>query len=77
MPATRSSICRWVISYRDLEITEAAAQLATLIARPDVGGVINICSGRPVSVRALVEARVRQRQSSITLNLGHYGLFRP
>ncbi len=56
-----------------LEITEAAAQLATLIARPDVGGVINCCSGRPVSVRALVEARVRQRQSSITLNLGHYG----
>ena len=56
-----------------LEITEAAAQLATLIARPDVGGVINCCSGRPVSVRALVEARVRQRQSSIALNLGHYG----
>jgi dTDP-6-deoxy-L-talose 4-dehydrogenase (NAD+) len=56
-----------------LEISQAAAQLASLVARPDVDGVINCCSGRPVSVRALVEQRVRERQSSIALNLGHYG----
>jgi dTDP-6-deoxy-L-talose 4-dehydrogenase (NAD+) len=56
-----------------LEIGQAASQLAALIARRDVDGVINCCSGQPVSVRALVEQRVRQRQSSIVLNLGHYG----
>lgn len=56
-----------------LEIGQAAFQLASLIARRDVDGVINCCSGQPVSVRALVELRVRQRQSSIVLNLGHYG----
>ena len=56
-----------------LEISQAAGLLATLIARRDVEGVINCCSGQPVSVRALVEQHVRQRQSSIALNLGHYG----
>ena len=56
-----------------LEISQAASLLASLIARRDVEGVINCCSGQPVSVRALVEQHVRQRQSSIALNLGHYG----
>ena len=56
-----------------LEITQAASMLATLIVRGDVAGIINCCSGKPVSVRALVEQRVQQRQSSIALNLGHYG----
>ncbi|MCF4995122.1 NAD-dependent epimerase/dehydratase family protein [Pseudomonas syringae] len=56
-----------------LDISEAALQLAALITHPEVSGVINCCSGQPVSVRALVEQRVSQRQSSIVLNLGHYG----
>ncbi|WP_350571031.1 NAD(P)-dependent oxidoreductase [Pseudomonas sp. H26/SER47-MNA-CIBAN-0231] len=56
-----------------LQITEAAAQLASLIGRPDVDGVTNCCSGQPISVRALVEQRVRERHSTIKLNLGHYG----
>lgn len=56
-----------------LEIRQAASRIASLIARRDIDGVINCCSGQPVSVRALVEQRVRQRQSSIILNLGHYG----
>jgi dTDP-6-deoxy-L-talose 4-dehydrogenase (NAD+) len=56
-----------------LEIREAAAMLAALVARRDVTGVINCCSGQPVSVRALVEQRVAERQANIALNLGHYG----
>ncbi|WP_434605015.1 NAD-dependent epimerase/dehydratase family protein [Pseudomonas sp. R1-7] len=56
-----------------LEIGQAASQLASLISRRDVDGVINCCSGYPVSVRTLVEQRVRERQSAIALNLGHYG----
>ncbi len=56
-----------------LAIEQAAVLLAQLVAQPDCNGVINCCSGRPISVRALVEQRVRQRNSSIALNLGHYG----
>ena len=56
-----------------LEIRQAAAMLAALVARRDVAGVINCCSGQPVSVRALVEQRVAERQAKIALNLGHYG----
>ncbi len=56
-----------------LEIRQAASRLASFIAHRNVDGVINCCSGQPVSVRALVEQRVRQRQSSIVLNLGRYG----
>ncbi|MBS4077785.1 MULTISPECIES: NAD-dependent epimerase/dehydratase family protein [Pseudomonas] len=56
-----------------LEITQAASLLVQLIMRRDVFGIFNCCSGKPVSVRTLVEQRVRQRQSSIALNLGHYG----
>jgi len=55
-----------------MAIEDAAAQLAGLIQRPSFDGVINCCSGRPVSVRTLVEAHIRQRGASIELNLGHY-----
>jgi len=34
--------------------------------------VVNCSSGQPISVRALVERRVRERGSMIRLNLGHY-----
>lgn len=55
-----------------LAIEDAAGWLARLLAQPGLNGVINCCSGQPVSVRALVEQRLRQRHSSIALNLGHY-----
>lgn len=55
-----------------LAIEQAAARLVRLLNRPTFSGVINCCSGQPVSVRALVEQRVRQRQSTIALNLGYY-----
>lgn len=53
-------------------VKSAAAYLADLaILRKDVGAV-NICSGKPVSVRALVEGWIRDNSWSIDLNLGHY-----
>ncbi len=55
-----------------LPVEQAAACLASIIQRPAFSGVINCCSGRPVSVRALVERRVLERGSNIRLNLGHY-----
>ncbi len=35
-------------------------------------GIYNICSGKPISIRKLVEERVKERGSSIKLNLGYY-----
>ena len=35
-------------------------------------GTYNICSGEPVSVRSLVERRIKERKSKISLNLGYY-----
>lgn len=55
-----------------LAIDVAVAYLAQLMEYRQFSGVINCCSGKPVSVRALVEQRVRERHSDITLNLGHY-----
>ncbi|MFS2159093.1 NAD-dependent epimerase/dehydratase family protein [Pseudomonas sp. Pseusp122] len=55
-----------------LAIEDAAARLTGLIGQSSFDGVINCCSGRPVSVRALVEAHIRQRGGAIDLNLGHY-----
>lgn len=56
-----------------LAIDVAVGYLAALLQRRDFCGVVNCCSGRPISVRALVEQRVRERGSSIALNLGYYG----
>jgi nucleoside-diphosphate-sugar epimerase len=56
-----------------LPVQSAANHLASVLQRPDFSGVINISSGQPISVRALVEQRLKARNSSMTLNLGVYG----
>lgn len=56
-----------------LPITEIARRFALLASRPDVEGVINCCSGQPVSVIDLVRSVVEQRGSTIELNRGYYG----
>nr|WP_225927497.1 NAD(P)-dependent oxidoreductase [Pseudomonas ekonensis] len=55
-----------------LAIETAAAHLAAILHKRDFDGTLNCASGQPVSVRALVEQRVRERGASIGLNLGHY-----
>ncbi|MCY1401645.1 dTDP-6-deoxy-L-talose 4-dehydrogenase (NAD(+)) [compost metagenome] len=55
-----------------LAIETAAGYLASLLLRGDFNGVVNCCSGQPISVRALVEQHCASRGSSIRLNLGHY-----
>ena len=35
-------------------------------------GAFNICSGKPISIRRLVEERIQKRSANITLNLGYY-----
>jgi nucleoside-diphosphate-sugar epimerase len=55
-----------------LPIEEVAAIFGTVVESPGIQGVVNCCSGRPVSVREMVEQRCTQRGSNIRLNRGHY-----
>lgn len=55
-----------------LPVERVAANFVRALEHPEVEGVINCCSGKPVSVLDLVQQRCRERGSSITLNRGHY-----
>lgn len=55
-----------------LAIETAVGYLASILQQRDFNGVINCCSGLPVSVRALVEKRLHERGATLALNLGHY-----
>lgn len=55
-----------------LSIETAAGYLAAVLHQRDFSGIINCASGQPISVRSLVEQRLRNRRASIHLNLGHY-----
>ena len=55
-----------------LPVDDAARQLVALALNGRDNGVVNVCSGQPISVRELVEAVVARHGSSIRLNLGRY-----
>ena len=55
-----------------LPIEEVTRRLTALIGFTDFDGIINICSGRPISIRNLVEKHLLKRNQKIHLNLGYY-----
>jgi nucleoside-diphosphate-sugar epimerase len=55
-----------------LAVEEAAAHLVALAIAGRDAGPVNVCSGRPISVRRLVEGWLRDKGWEIELNLGHY-----
>ncbi len=55
-----------------LSATKVAAHLVALALGPGDCGVVNICSGRPTSVRALVEGWIAENGWPITPALGHF-----
>lgn len=55
-----------------LPVSEVARNIVALALKQDDIGVVNICSGTPVSVRNLVENWISSNNWSIDLNLGHY-----
>lgn len=80
-PKLREAVSRGDVTFnmsggeqlRDyLPVGEVARQIVQLaLAQRDIGA-INVCSGKPVSVRSLVEQWKRDNGWKIELNLGHY-----
>ena len=58
---------------RDYLRAEDQARLLVDLAMTGRGcGVVNVCSGKPITVRALVEGWIRDNGWTIDLELGHY-----
>lgn len=58
---------------RDYLPVERVAEIVRMTAEsPEVGGVINCCSGKPVSIRSMVENHIKEKGADISLNLGYY-----
>jgi nucleoside-diphosphate-sugar epimerase len=55
-----------------LPINEVAKYLVSLATMMRDNGIINVCSGKPISVRKLVEDWITKNGWSIDLNLGYY-----
>ncbi len=55
-----------------LPVDEVAQCLVGLFESPQTDGVFNVCSGRPVSIRRLVEMHLSKRKTTMQLNLGYY-----
>ncbi len=59
-----------------LSIENVVEQLIQIYERPG-SGCYNVCSENPISIRKLVEERVKFRKSNIVLNLGEYPINQP
>ena len=55
-----------------LPVEQAADHLVALAAKQREHGVVNVCSGRPISVRSLVEGWIAANRWPIGLDLGRY-----
>lgn len=55
-----------------LPVDEAAKRLVMLLEHPECEGIVNICSGAPISVTGLVEQYLKKKKAQIQLNLGYY-----
>jgi dTDP-6-deoxy-L-talose 4-dehydrogenase (NAD+) len=55
-----------------MPVERVASDLVRLVEHPECDGIVNICSGKPISVRRLVEDFIKTRGKEIRLKLGHY-----
>lgn len=55
-----------------LDVNEVVEKLLKLTLLENNIGVVNVCSGTPISIRSLVEKWVAHHSVDIELNLGHY-----
>jgi nucleoside-diphosphate-sugar epimerase len=55
-----------------LPVTEVAAHLVSLALSKADNGIVNVCSGEPISVNSLVERQLAEHGWAIELNRGRY-----
>ncbi len=55
-----------------LPVEEIAQYLVAILENSECSGIINCCSGKPISIRYLIEQRIAERKANIKLNLGYY-----
>lgn len=55
-----------------LHINDVVQKIAKLVCMNKNVGIVNVCSGIPISVRRLVERWIKENEWSIKLNLGYY-----
>jgi dTDP-6-deoxy-L-talose 4-dehydrogenase (NAD+) len=55
-----------------LPVEKAAEYIVKIALQKKVAGIINCCSGTPISIRRLVEEYLQRTKSTIRLNLGYY-----
>lgn len=55
-----------------LPVEDVAANIVKIALQNKVQGIINCCSGKPVTVKEFVENYLKEKNKSISLNLGYY-----
>lgn len=55
-----------------IKAPRAASNIVSISLQDNISGPINCCSGKPISIRNLVEKHISEKNSKIQLNLGHY-----
>jgi dTDP-6-deoxy-L-talose 4-dehydrogenase (NAD+) len=55
-----------------LPVEDVASYISLISLQEKITGIINCCSGQPVTVKSMVEDYLRKKDKSIHLNLGYY-----
>jgi len=55
-----------------MPVEEVAEQLVKIVENSEKQGIFHCCSGKPISIRRLVEQHINKRNANIKLNLGYY-----
>ncbi len=55
-----------------LPVEKASEYIVRIALQKKINGIINCCSGQPISVRKFVEEYLKNKNSQIKLNLGYY-----
>ncbi len=55
-----------------LPVEKVAENIVSIVLQDRIQGIINCCSGKPISIRKFVENFLEERQADIRLNLGYY-----
>ncbi|MFX0186798.1 MAG: NAD-dependent epimerase/dehydratase family protein [Candidatus Hodarchaeota archaeon] len=55
-----------------LPVEKVAEYIIKISLQNKINGIINCCSGKPISIKNIVENHIRNRNKTIKLNLGYY-----